>query len=99
MTFEASKTFDTSENIQYLCIILCDKALCQLDTLSDEVGSATTTHLNRIILVLGKYFYPIRELSKQKCAMCRGMRKKCDLKLRCYSARIIDINAYLAAFP
>ena len=98
ITFEASQKLADNAKIQQLCTLLHDKALCQLDTLSAEVLSATTTHLNRIILVLGTYFPPIHAFSKQKCAMCRGMRKPRGLKLRRHDSHMIDINAYLDAF-
>ena len=59
----------------------------------------TTTHLNPIILGLGTYFPPVNAFSKQKHAMCRGMRKPHKLKARRYAARMIVINEHLAAFP
>ena len=31
--------------------------------------------------------------------MRRGMKKPHSLKLRCYAARLIDMNEYLASFP
>ena len=31
--------------------------------------------------------------------MCRGMRKLCIFKVRCYVVCIIDINHYLDVFP
>ena len=53
MTVKASGALDTSTNILHLCTLLYGKALRQIDTLSIDVGSTTTTHLNCIILGLG----------------------------------------------
>ena len=44
-------------------------------------------------------FPPVNSLSKQKCAMSRGMRKLCGLKVRRYAACLIDLNEYLDFFP
>ena len=53
MTLEAPGTLAVAVNIQYLCILLCGKALCQLGTLSIEVESTTKEHLKLILLRLG----------------------------------------------
>ena len=46
-------------------MLLQGKALCQFDTLSDEVGSTTLEHLKSIILGLGTYFPPVNALLKK----------------------------------
>ena len=38
-------------------------------------------------------------LLKQKCVMCRGMRKPLGLKVRRYAACLIELNEYLDLFP
>ena len=63
-------------------MLVCDKALHQLDTLSDEVVSTISEHFKTIILVLGTYFFPVNELSKQNRTMRRGMSKPHNLKFR-----------------
>ena len=63
------------------------------------MGSATKANLNHIILGLGTFFSPVNILSKQNHVMCRGMGKSRRLKVRCYTAHLIDLNEYLAEFP
>ena len=41
MSLDASGTLADGANFQYLSTLVCGEALCQLDTLSAEVGSAT----------------------------------------------------------
>ena len=50
-------------------------------------------------MVPGIYFTPANVLSKQKCVVCRGMRKPRELKVTCYTARMVDINENLSALP
>ena len=57
MTLEASGTLASSAKIQYICRVLCGEALHQFDTLCAQVESTNTTHLNRMILGLGAYFF------------------------------------------
>ena len=80
MTLEASGTLSAGAKTQYLCALVHIETLCQLDTLSIEVGSMTSEHLKLIILVLVTYFPPVNAMSKQKRAMRRGMRKLHSLK-------------------
>ena len=87
----------SSTKIQHVCTLLHGEALHQLGNLCVEVGSMTTTHLNHIVLGLGTYFLPIHVLSKQKRAICHGMRKRRELKVKRYTAHIIDLNKYLSA--
>ena len=48
---------------------------------------------------LGMYFPPINDFSRKKFAMCCGMRKPRELKVRHCAACLIDINDYLNALP
>ena len=98
ITLQVSGMIAASMNIQYLHTLLCGKTLRQLDMLFVEVGITTISRLNHIILVLGMYFPPCNELSKQKCAMCHGMRKPRELKVRCYAACMINLNEYFSVF-
>ena len=43
-------------------------------------------------------FSPINSLSKQKRVMCRCMKNPCNLKVRRYAVRLIDLNEYLSSF-
>ena len=43
--------------------------------------------------------FPMNRLSKKNFAMCHRMSKPHQLKVRCYTACIVDIHEYLAAFP
>ena len=45
------------------------------------------------------YLFPVDVPSKQKCAICRVMRKTCILKVRRYAAYLIGLNEYLSALP
>ena len=63
------------------------------------MGSNNTTHLNQIILDLGKYSSPITVLPKQKRAMRHGMRNPHELKVKCYAACMIELGEYSAALP
>ena len=53
MTLEASGTLKADTNIQYLRALVRGEALPQFDTLSAEVGSASSEKLTYIILGLG----------------------------------------------
>ena len=61
-TLKASGTLTTGADIQYICILLCGKALRQIDTFSAEVLSTTSEHLKSSILGLGMYFFPVNVL-------------------------------------
>ena len=50
------------------------------------------SHLNRVILGLGTYLFPVNALSKKKRMMRHGMSKPHKLKVRYYTARLIDLN-------
>ena len=52
-----------------------------------------------IILGLASYYFPLNLLLKQKCVMRRRMSKPRGLKVKCYAARLIELNKYLALFP
>ena len=67
--------------------------------MSDDVESSTLLRLVAIIFGLGTHFFHFHALSKQKCAMHRGMRKPHGLKVRRYVARLIDLKEYLASLP
>ena len=99
ITPKASVNLSDGTNIHYLFTVLYGEALHQIDTLSVEVGITTRANLNRIILGLCMYFFPINYLPKIKRAMRRGMRKPRGLEMRSYATCIIDINYYLDAFP
>ena len=92
MTFQASGAISSSENIQYLCMLLCGESLCLFDTFLVEVVSMTTTYLNPIIFGLGTYFFPNNWLTRRNCTMRRGIRKLCELRVKGYAVRMIKIN-------
>ena len=52
MIIEASGTLAARTKNKYCHMLVHDKALLQLETLSDEVGSTTSEHLKPIILGL-----------------------------------------------
>ena len=59
MTLKASASLSVNSNIQYLCTVLRDEVLIQLDTLCSQVRSMNKTHLNHIIFGLGTYSFPV----------------------------------------
>ena len=67
--------------------------------LSAEVGSATPENLMYIILFLGIYLFPVNVLSEKKRTMRHGTRNQWSLKLRLYTAPLIDLNKYSDVFP
>ena len=56
MIIEYSGIIAARTNIQYLFTLLHGEALCQFNTLCNQVGITNTTNLNQIILGLGTYF-------------------------------------------
>ena len=56
------------------------------------------THLNQVIIGLGKYFSPLKLLSKQNHTMRHGMNNSFELKVRRYTAFIVEINDCLNFF-
>ena len=99
MLLEASREFDTSATIQYLCTLLRGETLSQLDTLSVEVVIMIKTHLTWIILGLGKYFFHINALSKYRRTMRQVTRKPRKVKVRHYADNMIYLDEYLYTFP
>ena len=65
MTLEDSGALAASAKMQYIFTLLHGGALRQLDILSVEVGNTTTTHLNRIILILYTYFFLSMHFQKE----------------------------------
>ena len=98
MTLEASGTLATGAKIKYLRTLVHGEQLCQIDTLTTEVGSITSDYFKSNILGLGTNFPPVNDLLKQNHAMRQGMVKQRGLKVRRYDARTIDLNKYVAVF-
>ena len=96
---EASVTIKDSANIQYLRALVRGEVLRQFDGFSDEVENTSPETLSSIILGLGAYFFPVNDLSKQRHAMRRGIRKPRGLKVRRSAACLIELNDYLNLFP
>ena len=61
MMLEALGTLDASSNIQHLCTLLHGDGLREFDIFFAHVRSMNKTHLNRIILGLGRQFSPINK--------------------------------------
>ena len=100
ITLAATGTPDTEEKFQYLRITVCGEALRQFDSLSSDVEN-TDTYLTVYYLIKGLawYFFLCICFKKKQCAMRRCMKKPRILKVRCYAARLIDLNEYLDSFP
>ena len=86
-------------NIHNLCTLVNGKSLRQIYTLSVEVGCTTKEHLNRIGFGFRYIVFPFNAKSNQKRTMRFGMRMPRRLKVRRYSACMIDHNGYLDTFP
>ena len=82
MTLGDSGSLAANAKIQYLRTLLRGESVHILDNVFVTVGSATTKKLNRNILGLGTYFFPINVVSEKKRAMRRRMRKLLELKVR-----------------
>ena len=78
--------------IQYLCTLLRGGSLHEFETLFEKIGHTTNKNLNRIILGLGTYFFPINYPSEKNHTMWCGMRKQSELKVRQYAAYLIKTN-------
>ena len=99
MTPAATGTLETDTKIQCLCRLFCGEALCQFESLYADVEIPEKINVEYIIKGLALYFPPVNFLSKQKRAMCHGMKKPRGLTVRRYTASLIDLNKYLASFP
>ena len=62
MTLDASETLTVDAKIQYIHTFLHGEALREFETLCVHIGNMTTLHLNRILLGLGIYIFPINSV-------------------------------------
>ena len=85
--------------LQYICMLLCGEALRQFDAFCSQVGSTDISHLNLVIFGLGMHYFPVHFFSQKRRVIRRGMRNPNGLKVRCFTARLIGLNEYIAAFP
>ena len=74
------------------------EVLHNFDSLSANLESTEPLTVKYIIKGLALNFLPENFLSKQNCAMRRGMRKPRGLKVKLYNARFIHLNKYLDLF-
>ena len=80
MTLAASWTLEAGPKYQYLFTLVCGEALHQFDLLSADLEGTGTLNVDYIIRCLSQYTPPVNSLSKQKCAMPRGI-KNCTTEL------------------
>ena len=99
MTLAASGTLEADTKFQYLSTLVRGEDLSQFESFSADVESTQNLHVYEIIKDLAQYFPPVNSLLKQKRAMRRGTNKPRALTVRRYTARLIDLNEYLASFP
>ena len=94
----ASRTLETGTKVQYLCTLVRRDTLHQIDSFYTgvEITEPLTTELT--IKGLPLYFPTVNFLPKQKRAMLHGTSKQHCLKVRCYAARLIELNEYLDLF-
>ena len=99
ITLAASGTLEDGAKIQYLRTLVRGEALRKFDLFTDDMEGMNPLTVETIILGLYSYFFPVNSLSKQKCAMHRGIRNPRGFKLRQYVAHLIDLNKYFYFFP
>ena len=99
ITLSASGALEVGTKGQYLCTLVHGEALLHFDSFSADVESTQTLNVDDIIKGLVQYFPPVNSLSEQKRSMRHGVKKPRALTVRRYTARLIDLNEYLASFP
>ena len=100
MTPVATGTLQTEAKVQYLCIIFHGEAFRKFELLSNDAkNTETPLYVDYLLKVSAWYFPPINTLSKQKREMRRCMKNPRSLKVKRYSACLIDLNEYLVSFP
>ena len=58
-------TLVTNTQIQYLWTLLCGEARHKSDIFCAQAGSTAISNLNRVVLDLGIYIFPVNALSKK----------------------------------
>ena len=79
--------------------LLRGDALAAFITRSAAAGGQMLANLSAVINGVTQHIFPERSLQKQKRYMRRFMRKPYEMRMRVYSARVTEINAYLNYFP
>ena len=79
--------------------LLKGDALSAFNTAATAAGNETVPHFTQAWRGLVSHVFPQRALAKQKRVMRRFMRKPKDWTMRTYTARMTEINEYLALFP
>ena len=97
-TLDSSGAITDYGKIQVLCTLLRGGSLHEFETLLAKIGHTTNKNLNRIILGLGTYFFPINYPSEKNHTLWCGMRKQSKLKVRQYAAYLIKTNEHFI-FP
>ena len=93
MTIAFTGNLDTDAKVQYICTLVRGKPLRKFDLFSYDVENAyISLTVDYLLKGLAWYFFPVNLLTKQKRAMYRCMKKTRSLKVRRYSARLIDLN-------
>ena len=92
IAIDGTGTTTPSGRINYLCMMLCGQALRDFNKLKYQCGGATNNHLKLIQEVLHEYFFPINALYKKKRLMRRTLRKPQSMTLKCFAARLTEIN-------
>ena len=73
-TLAASGTLEADTKVEYLCTLVYREALRHFNLLSAYVESTKTFNIEDIVKGLAQYTPPVNKLSKQKHAMCCGMK-------------------------
>ena len=78
--------------------ILQGDALATFNKAATKQGTETQAHLLLVLDSVTKHVFPENSLQKQKCYMCRFMRKPHELSIKEYNARLEELNSYLSWF-
>ena len=79
--------------------LLAGDALAAFDTAATANGNETVANFELCLRAVTTHIFPQRALLRQKRYMRVAMRKPRDMSTRAYSARLAEVNGYLAEFP
>lgn len=79
--------------------VLIGDALATFNARATHYGNETNDNFSSCLNDLTEHIFPARALQTQKRYMRRYLRKPVDTSIREYTARVVELNAYLPRFP
>ena len=76
MTLTTTETLDVDTKIQYLCTLVCVESFRMFELLATDVENTETLNVDYYIKGLALYLFPMKLLSKQRCAVRHGIKKR-----------------------